>query len=180
LPIQIALFRGINVGGRNLLPMKDCVSIFQKLGFESVKSYIQSGNIIFGSSKSCGKKDIENIKLATLRSKGFEPAVLILPLTQFRIAMEKNPFPTNNGKALHLYFAQSRIQSPNIEKLDQLKIASEKFHIEDHTAYLYTPNGYGKSKLATTMEKALGVAATARNWNSVDKIYQIAVAMNSD
>ena len=166
----IALIRGINVGGRNSLPMKELVALFQSLGYQNVLTYIQSGNVVFQSHKSLGASDSGNIANAILDLKGFEPRVMLVNAETFKSAIEENPFPTDNPKALHFFFLESQPEEPNLDRLMSLKAESERFELGKFGFYLYTPDGMGRSKLASAVEKALGVAVTARNWNTVDKL----------
>lgn len=168
--IYIALFRGINVGGKNILPMKDLVAILQELGYESVQTYIQSGNAVFRSQKAVDAEDAAEIGRKIFKRMGFEPKVLLLSNKQLQEAIRSNPFPTSNGKALHFFFLERPYSKPNIEYLESLKLDSENFKLSKMTFYLYAPEGVGRSKLAAAIEKALGVPLTARNWNTVSKL----------
>jgi uncharacterized protein (DUF1697 family) len=166
----IALFRGINVGGKNILPMKELVTILETIGYESVQTYIQSGNVVFRSRNKVGTNGTNEISREILRKRGFEPKVLLLSAEQLREAIENNPFPTNDGKALHFFFLESQPDNPNIGQLDSLKIESEKFNLTRKVLYLYAPEGIGRSKFAAAVEKLVGVPVTARNWNTVCKL----------
>ena len=170
LNMYIALFRGINVGGNNILPMKELVTIFQTIGYKNVQTYIQSGNVIFGSSKQVGRKEIVGIGEEISRKMGFEPKVLLLCEEQFQDAIKNNPFPTGNGRALHFFFLETQPSQPNIGYLESLKTESEEFILCKKVLYVYAPEGIGRSKLAAAVEKVLGVPATARNWNTIDKL----------
>lgn len=166
----IALIRGINVGGRNSLPMKELVDVFQSYGCQNIQTYIQSGNIVFQSGKRLDADDAGNIAKAILDLKGFEPRVLLVNAEILQDAIEENPFPTDNPKALHFFFFESHPEKPNRDRLISLKTESERFELGKFAFYLYAPDGLGRSKLGAAVEKALGVAVTARNWNTVDKL----------
>jgi uncharacterized protein (DUF1697 family) len=83
----IALLRGINIGGKNILPMKELVTILETLGYENIQTYIQSGNVVLRSSKKVGVKDAAEISGAIFRKKGFEPKVLLLSAKQLQDAI---------------------------------------------------------------------------------------------
>jgi len=172
----IALFRGINVGGNNILPMKELVVVLENLGADSVKTYIQSGNAVFQHESENVSGLSSRISAAIKESHGFEPRVLLLDLVEMEKAMASNPFPAaeSEPKTLHLYFLASAPQNPDLKMLDSLKKADEQFKLIDNVFYLHTPDGIGRSKLAERAEKALGVAATARNWRTVSKIMAMA------
>jgi uncharacterized protein (DUF1697 family) len=166
----VALLRGINVGGRNSLPMSELIELFSALGYVNVQTYIQSGNVVFESPKKVGQKEAESISQEIFETRGFTPHILILGENDLLGAVEKNPFPTADGNALHLFFMGSKPKQPNIERLAGLKAESEQFVLAERVFYLLAPNGIGRSKLAPAVESALGVPATARNWNTVNKL----------
>lgn len=172
----IALFRGINVGGNNILPMKELRALLEALGADDVKTYIQSGNAVFRHETDNVSQLSDDIRAAIKESHGFEPRVLLLDVIEMEKAVASNPFPEaeTEPKTLHLYFLTSVPPSPDLSLLDQLKKDNEQFKLIDKLFYLHAPDGIGRSKLAERVEKALGVAATARNWRTVSKIMALA------
>jgi uncharacterized protein (DUF1697 family) len=171
----IALFRGINVGGNNLIPMKTLVDLMTKAGCIDVQSYIQSGNVLFKH------QDINKAELATLLSNlvfqhfGFSPKVLLLDAAEFSVLLANNPFKQayEQPKNLHVFFLDDSAKSPDIEKINSLKAATEEYHLQAGGFYLYAPDGIGRSTLAAKVEKCLGVATTARNLNTLIKISEM-------
>jgi len=172
----LALFRGINVGGNNILRMKDLVSVFRGLGFEDVHTYIQSGNVVFRSPISTLPKIQSRVADAVEAERGFRPKLLVVRAKNLLQVISDNPFSAavNDPKALHCYFLASHPSSPNMTALKKLKSHDEQFVLGDKVFYLYAPQGIGRSKLAQRVEKVLGVPATARNWRTVSKIAEIA------
>ncbi len=172
MKMYIALFRGINVGGRNILPMKELRSLLETVGADNVKTYIQSGNAVFRHETDDISQLSTKISAAIKESHGFEPRVLLLDGAEMEKAVASNPFPQAEAepKTLHLYFLASAPQTPDLAMLDSLKKDSEQFKLSGKVFYLHAPDGIGRSKLAERVEKALGVAATARNWRTVGKI----------
>ncbi len=171
----IALFRGINVGGNNLLPMKSLVALLEKLGYEDVATYIQSGNAVFRSSEKA--KDIENaISAAIAKAYGFAPRVLLLTSQELQKVTVANPFPNaeSNYKSLHVFFLASTPKRPNLAEIGALKSKSESFVLTPRAFHLHAPDGVGNSKLAARVEKCLGVDATARNWRTVTRVSELA------
>lgn len=172
----IALFRGINVGGKHIIRMKDLVALLQQLGSTNVKTYIQSGNAVF-SAKESRPSVLENrITTAIEKQYGFAPRVLLLGIEDFEQAVTNNPFPkaTDDPKTLMVYFLALKPETPDIGSIETLKSPTEQFALNDKLFYLFAPNGIGRSKLANKLEKLLGVDATARNWRSVGKILDLA------
>ncbi len=105
----IALFRGINVGGNKILRMKEVVLLFEELGFEEVRTYIQSGNVVFRARDTSTKKIALRVEDAVAEAHGFRPRIIILSAKKIRRVMEANPFPaaSDNPKSLHCFFCRS-------------------------------------------------------------------------
>jgi uncharacterized protein (DUF1697 family) len=176
MKMYIALFRGINVGGKNRLPMKDLRSLLADLGAQSVQTYIQSGNAVFRHETENAPRLSDSIAAAIKQSHGFDPRVLLLDLGVMEQAIASNPYPEAEAepKSLHLYFLASVPQNPDLETLDSIKQDDERFKLIDQVFYLHAPAGIGRSKLAARVEQALGVAVTARNWRTACKITAMA------
>jgi uncharacterized protein (DUF1697 family) len=176
MKIYVALFRGINVGGKNILPMKELASVLGALGAQNIKTYIQSGNAVFVSPEKDTLRLANSISREIKKRRGFEPHVLLLGLEDIERATMKNPFPEAaiDPKALHAGFLASAPEKPNLKALESLKSASERFQLIDKVFYLYAPDGIGRSKLAANVEKLLGVPMTDRNWRTVCKIREMA------
>lgn len=172
----IALFRGINVGGHNSLPMRELIELLENMGLENVRTYIQSGNVIFQSTKQLSASFSTDISLAVENLKGFEPGVLLLSPKEFQTAIDKCPFSSDEGKLLHFFFLSEMPKEPELEYLEALKSETEEYRLINKVFYLYAPDGVGRSKLAAKVEKAMGVPVTARNWNSVRKICSLVEA----
>ena len=164
----IVLLRGINVGGRNILPMKELVALLEGGGFNNIKTYIQSGNIVLQSKKKPGAAIGKLIE----EKFGFRPAILVLEESELISAIENNPFDNAKGNTVHFSFCG---ETPvlKLEKLDALAIESEQYQLIGKVFYLYAPDGIGRSKLAANIESCLGVPTTARNLNTVNKLKQM-------
>lgn len=172
MPSWIALFRGINVGGKNALPMAVLTKELEKLGCREVKTYIQSGNAYFQSSLRSADK-LETAIADVIESRqGFRPKILLLSPTELRKAIDDNPFPSavDTPKNLHFYFLRQAPQDADLEGLHAVKKPSEQFQIRGKVFYLWTPDGFGDSKLATMAEKKLRVDTTARNYRTVEAL----------
>jgi len=172
----IALFRGINVGGNHMLPMKDLKLLLEKSGCVDVQTYIQSGNVILRSATADTARFAKQVAAAVGKSHGFEPRVLMLTRNDLERAAKDNPFPEagDNPKNLHLFFLAEAPKKPDLTSLDALKITSERFALKGRVFYLHTPDGFGTSKLAGRVERHLGVEATARNWRTVTTLLEMA------
>ncbi|MES2046993.1 MAG: DUF1697 domain-containing protein [Pseudomonadota bacterium] len=171
----IAFLRGINVGGNNSLPMKQLVAILEDAGARKIKTYIQSGNAVFQSTEKNLPQLSKNLAAEIKKRHGFEPYIHILAAEAVNRAIEENPFPeaVADPSSLHLGFLASKPANPNLEKLSSLKKESERFHLGDGVFYLHAPEGIGRSKLAASSEKLLGVPMTDRNWRTVCKVMEL-------
>ena len=174
----VAFFRGINVGGNRSLPMKELVAALEEIGARKVRTYIQSGNAIFESAEKNLARLSTQLSAGILKRRGFEPYVLVLGLEALAKAIAENPFPeaVSDPGSLHLGFLASPPKSPDLKKLSSLRKESERFHLTDSVFYLHAPEGVGRSKLAASSEKLLGVPMTDRNWKTVCKVIEMAGA----
>ena len=174
--VYIAFFRAINVGGKNSLPMKSLVAILEGMGAAKIKTYIQSGNVVFQSAEKSPAHLSSQLVAKIKKHHGFEPLTLVLGLKALQKACADNPYPEAEAdpKSLHLGFLAAKPVRPDIDKLSSLKKESERFHLSDGVFYLHAPEGVGKSKLAASAEKLLGVAMTDRNWRTVCKVMELA------
>ncbi len=172
----VALFRGINVGGKNVLPMKELVSTLEDIGLWNVRTYIQSGNAVFKSHETAAELLSKSISAAIEKSHGFKPGVLLLELEEMERAASANPFPEaeSEPKTLHLHFLTSEPWNPDLDALENIKGESERFVLKDGVFYLHAPDGIGRSKLAANAERILGVPITGRNWRTARKVIEMA------
>ena len=174
----ISVLRGINVSGHKKIKMADLKEIYQSLGFESVSTYIQSGNVIFQSS-STDKGDLKKIIEKEIKRKyDFHVPVTILTEQELKEIVDSCPYEEakmeENGTRILVTFLQSDPPSESQEALKEYVKSPEKLTIQGSEVYLYCPNGYGKSKLSNTfLENKLGISATTRNWKSVKKLCEL-------
>lgn len=172
----IALFRGINVGGHNRLPMAELRGELEALGLRDVRTYIQSGNVVFEApaarqATALGKTIDQRVE----QRFGFRPQLFLLSAAQLRAAIEANPFPQAVGepKSLHVNFLAEPARDADLAGLEALKAASEAFVLTDSVFYLHAPDGIGRSKLAAKAESLLGVVATGRNYRTVETLWSM-------
>lgn len=178
MQVWIALFRGINVSGTNIIMMAELKTLAGNLGFEDAVTYIQSGNLIFRSDKDVAA--IESTLLNGVeKTFGFRPRLMLLTLSDLEAASAANPFPEaeEDPKSLHLSFMAAGAPDADLAAMVELKKDSERFTLKDNVFYMHAPEGIGRSKLAEKVEKLLGVPATGRNWRSTQKILELARAL---
>jgi len=173
----IALVRGINVGGKCLLPMRELVAILHSLGCQDVKTYIQSGNAVFEYKESSEASSLaSNMTAKIAKKRGFSPRVLVLEAKEFKRAVAGNPFPeaAAEPKSLHVFFLDSKPAKAKLTSLASFQSDSERFELRGSVFYLHAPDGIGRSKLAANVERHLAARATSRNWRTVCKILEMA------
>ena len=176
MPTCILFFRGINVGGRTSLPMEQIVEMLNSIGIPGAVTYIQSGNIAVRCSRQQAANLGRRLKEVIRERLDFEPAVLVLRIQEVEHAIAANPFreAARDPKTLHLWFLASEPPDPDFNGLDRLKMPSERFVLDKKVFYLHAPEGIGQSRLASSVEKCLGVEATSRNWRTVTKTLEMA------
>jgi uncharacterized protein (DUF1697 family) len=172
----IALFRGINVGSNRSLPMRELVELLAGLGLQNIQTYIQSGNVILETAEEDTARLAQRISQAVEQRRGFAPEVLLLKTADLENAVASNPYPEAEPypKTLHVFFLGSAPPAPDLKKLESIRLDSERFALKGRLFYLHAPDGVGRSKLAASIEKALGVPVTGRNWQTVCKVLEMA------
>lgn len=173
----ICLFRGINVGGKNIVAMKEFAAVFADVGCERIKTYIQSGNVVFCHPERAAAGLQNKITAQFEQDFGFRPAVTLIGIADYRRVVDDNPFPeaAQAPKTLHAFFLGEEAKAPDLTTIRKLKSDTETFAIHGKVFYLHAPEGIGRSKLAQRVEKLLGVATTARNWRTVEKLFELAL-----
>lgn len=171
----LGLFRGINVGGKNKLLMKDLVALMEDAGLENVGTYIQSGNVVFQSDESDAAGLAAKIQAAIQVRHGLNPELILLDQAQVDRAIAENPFPEADAepKSVHLSFLSAPPGNPDLEVLEEIRRPTERFALKGRVFYLHAPEGIGRSKLAARVERAMGVSATGRNWRTVLKLQEM-------
>ena len=169
----IVLLRGINVSGKNILPMQDLRDLLSKLKFENVQTYIQSGNIILNSSDT--KKQVsKKIKEGVSVKFGYVVPVLVRTIPEWENAIAKNPYPKDDTKLLSFTFLNA---VPEITTFEVNGANDDEFVIIDDVLYIYCLGGFGKTKLTLNLfERKLKVIGTSRNWRTTMKLLEMAKA----
>ncbi len=164
----VALFRAINVGGNNILPMKPLVSLLDSCGLKNIKTYIQTGNVVFQTDQPI-TVDIAN-EVET--GFGFRPEVILLDEDAFALCVKNNPYSSKEGKLVHCYFCMAKAGLNN-DKIEQLISGTEQCSLIGNVFYLHAPDGIGRSKLVKNIEACLGVKSTGRNLNTINKVLNL-------
>lgn len=175
----ILLLRGINVGGNNILPMKELKALCDDLGFQDVQTYIQSGNCVFRSDHPDAATVSSRLEDAIEERFGFRPPVLALSNSDLTAAIAANPYPDGDPKCVQLFFLFEPATTADLTALDALKAPSEQFELTDKVFYLHAPDGVGRSKLVAKVDKFIPVEKTARNLRTALKLQEMAETANS-
>ncbi len=175
----IALVRGINVGGRAKVAMDDLRRLFVDLGHVDVRSYIQSGNVVFRSTQRSPEKLIAGIEAGLADQLGVPATVVLRTEKELAAVRAANPFVAAGHDPSRLYVA-FLAATPAAAQAEELAVPageSAEFSVAGQDVYLHYPDGYGRTKLNNTyIEKRLGVRATTRNWNTVTKLHDLAAS----
>jgi uncharacterized protein (DUF1697 family) len=172
----VAMIRGINVTGYNIIPMERLRTLFSDCGFTDVRTYIQSGNVVFGATGSTASC-VAAIQGKLERELGKPIAVILRTPDELGAIIAKNPFLKMKGvdvKRLAVSFLDKPPTKQRLAAVEAIESGNDQFRSAGREIYLYCPDGYGNSRLAGRLERTLGVKATARNWNSVRKLHEMA------
>ena len=169
----VALLRGINVGGRNSLRMKDLVAIFERTGCTHVRSYIQSGNVVFDAEPDLAAGLGAQVSAEIHRRFALRVPVVQRSERELRAVVSKNPFLEAGASltSLHVMFLADDPGKSRAAGLDPDRSPPDSFVVKGREIYLACPNGLGKSKLTSAwFDAKLATVSTARNWNTVVKL----------
>ena len=185
MPIHVALLRGINVGGHNKVAMADLRQLVTSLGHTDVATYIQSGNVVFSSEQADTAALASALEQAIAAELGVQIRVVVISREELAQVMRDNPYPDEpNPKAVHAVFLSGK-PGPDLEErvADARQRAAQKqqdsrdtAQVIGRTIFLHTPDGFGRSELASLIVQAAGkarpggVVGTARNWATVTKL----------
>jgi len=176
--VVVSLLHKVNVGGRNLLSMQALRAVYESLGFEDVRSYVQSGNLVFRIRARDSSRLGVLIENAIEQSFGMRPTVVLRTASEMRDVVRANPFADRPGMEpakLAVMFLAGEPGEDTRGRLRQLKTEPEELIAGRRELYIYYPDGMGRSKLTgTVFERILGVRMTGRNWNSVTKLLETA------
>lgn len=171
--VHIVLFRG--VGGATQLATAPLRAALTGAGFENCATYINSGNAVVRSpwGREQTVKTIANICASQF---GFAKSIFIPTLDDWRALIAANPFQPDEGKGnlVHAAWFDEQPTAQNVARLQQLAVNGDRFAVVGNAAYLATPNGFSMSKLAERFDKWIGVPNSARNWNTVLKLRDLA------
>ena len=173
---HLALLRGINVGGKNKLPMSALVEMFVKARCKDVRTYIQSGNVIFSAPPSVAATVPDRVTTQILEQFGFPAPVILRRTEQLRDVVLHHPFLQAGVdlETLYVMFLASTPSAPNVEKLDPDRSPPDAFRVLGQEVYLHLPHGVANSKLTNAyFDSKLATIGTSRNWRTTTKLLEL-------
>ncbi|PJZ70890.1 hypothetical protein CH373_06395 [Leptospira perolatii] len=173
----IALLRGINVSGQKIIKMDHLKSLFEALPFQNVRTYIQSGNVIFQTESSASEKIREQIEKHLEKNLGFQVKTILRTRKELESAVKRIPFQENEYSKENKLYISFLSQKPNaglVEKLISFNNEIDEFRPSGKEIYIVCKKGYGKSVFSNQfLEKKLDLISTTRNLDTVQKILEI-------
>lgn len=181
----VSMLRGINVSGQKMIKMPELKQLYEDIGFSGVVTYIQSGNVVFSTGGNDIKEDlIEKIEKAILEKFGFQVPVIIRTIDELKEVVRAVPFKNSEGIVpgkIYITFLENKPEEGNILKINPFDYKPDRFFIAGKEIYLDCASGYGTTKLSNTFfENKLKVRATTRNWNTVNKLIDLASVKNHE
>jgi uncharacterized protein (DUF1697 family) len=176
LPAHVALLRGVNLGGKNKLAMKDLVSLFTEAGCHNVRTYIQSGNIIFNAAPKITARLPESIPAQIKKCFDCRTQIILRTGEELRDVVQHNPFVEAGAaeETLHTVFLADLPVSSNTHVLDPHRSPPDEFVVRGREVYLRLPHGAARTKLTNSyFDSKLGTASTIRNWRTVLKLLEL-------
>jgi uncharacterized protein (DUF1697 family) len=184
MPVVVSLFRAVNVGGYNRMPMQALRAVYDSLGLLGVQTYVQSGNVVCRTPGKDIRGLAARIADAVEAAFGFRPAVVLRTVPELRAVVEGNPFAGRKDVAPNRLLVSFLDGEPGPEAPGRMKEFDgyeEELRLAGRELYIHYPDGAGRSKLtAARLDRALGgVTGTARNWNTVLRLLELAEALEA-
>jgi uncharacterized protein (DUF1697 family) len=181
MPAIVCLLRGVNVGGHNIIKMDALRSLCASLKLQNPQTLLQSGNVVFQSTEANLQKLSRRIEDAVEKTHSFRPTVILRTASELRQVIAANPFAGRPGLdpgKLHVSFLAAKPTAESAKKALDLPCAPDELHIGARELYMYFPNGMGRPTLSIPkVERILGTQGTARNWNTVNKLMEMAESL---
>jgi uncharacterized protein (DUF1697 family) len=172
--MYLALLRGINVGGKAVLPMKELAAIFAEAGAPSCRTYIQSGNVIFEAQDA--PSVVAKVTAAIAARYGYPGRVVLRSVAELEAVYKANPFVKEDvaPEWMHVYFLADKPEAGSVKTLDPERSPGDRFVVKGREIYLHLPNGMARTKLTNEyFDSKLKTVSTARNWNTVGKLLEM-------
>ncbi len=172
----VALMRGINVGGKNKLPMSELRTIFEELRCESVRTYIQSGNVVFAADARLAKVVAEQVSNRIADMFSISVPVIVRSAAEYKRAVRTHPLATPDmpDSTVHVMFLADKPKAAQVRSLDADRSPGDSFKVVGKEIYLLSPNGAARSKLTNAyFDRSLNTISTTRNWRTCQKLLEM-------
>lgn len=176
MPDTIALLRGVNVGGHGRLPMAQLRTIAESCGHRAVRSYIQSGNLVFDRADPDLLTVARGLERAIREVAGVSTTAVLRTREQFLRVAARHPFEDHalELKHLHVVFLSGALDRDHLAAFDPADFAPEEVELVGEELYLHVPGGMAKTKVSQAfLDRRLGVSGTGRNWRTVGKLLEL-------
>lgn len=178
---MISMLRGINLGPQRRIRMEALRAVYESLKLGDVRTHLQSGNVVFTTGERDLRRLTSRLEQAIERTFGFHSDVILRTTSELRSVVARSPFAGRKGLEPSKLLVTFLAADPGEKARGQIRAIRtdpEELHIEGRELYIYFPNGIGRAKLpAAAIDKALAVSGTARNWNTVTKLLEIAAKL---
>jgi len=175
MSIYIAMLRGINVSGQKKILMADLRAHLEELGLDNVQTYIQSGNVVFDCEDATPEELQVKIEGQIAAKYGFEVPCQVKTPEKLVHVLNNNPFEDKDTSRLYVTFLSEVPLQELVTKLEDYNYSPEEYILDKQNIYFYSPHGYGNAKMNNNFfENKLKVAATTRNWKTVNQLAAMA------
>jgi uncharacterized protein (DUF1697 family) len=174
---HLAMLRGINVSGHNMIKMDALKSMLENCGFQNIETYIQSGNVFLESENENANSVGFTIKQEIVKQFGYDVPVIVLSKADLEKCLTNNPFFKEKNvdtKKLYVAFISKELNASALNDLKTSQFKPDEAFIDGNRIYMKLETGAGNTKLTQKyIEKKLNVTATSRNWNTVNKLIEM-------
>lgn len=174
---HLALLRGINVSGHNMIKMEVLKTTLEKIGFQNVQTYIQSGNVFIDSDEESAAKVGFIIKQEIFKAFGHDVPTIVLGIEDLKKCFLNNPFLKEKEldlKKIYVAFVSKELRPENINDLKISQFKPDEAQIDGTRIFIKYAVGAGKTRLDQKyIEKKLSLTATIRNWNTVTQLLKM-------
>lgn len=175
-PTHVALLRGINVGGKHMVPMAALTVMFEDAGCTGIRTYIQSGNVVFAATPASAKRVAGAVAEQIEKRFDFRPLILVRTSDEFTGIARKHPFlnAETDPATLHVGFLSSAPDAKLIARLDPARSPGDRFAVRGREIYVHFANGVLKTKLTGPyIDSVLSTTSSFRNWRTVLKLAEM-------
>ena len=168
--LHVALLRGVNVGGKNRLAMKDLARLCEGLGCRDVRTYLQSGNVVYRAPLAVAERVHADLRAALVAELGLEVPVITRDARGLRAVVAGSPYIARglDPATVHVMFLADLPEAPLVAALDRERSPGDAFEVADADIHLHLPNGVARTKLTNAwIDARLRTTSTVRNWNTV-------------